>query len=509
MQKVLARARNRFDRDQRGNVAVVFAFAAIPLIGLLGGAVDFERHAREKTTLLNAMDSAAIALVRRGAKTDAEADDFVNSYIDAVLPQRDPMLHMDRFDAIPTGDGYRVVSKGYLETAFMPVVGIDRLPLDLETEVANSGGDFEVALALDNTGSMAQRHKIEDLRDAANDLIDNLYSEPGSEKRVKMALVPFVTAVNIRGEAFDPSWIDRTATGMGTHELDNFSRAVDRMSIFEALGDGSVGSDGLPTAWKGCVEARIDGHDLDDAAPESAETRWTPYLWPDDSDVRGPAPYLYDNNYLNDRTGGDAITRMRNVDKYFAPIRSVSLNDSRGPNKSCAGPIVELTNDKTRMHDAVDAMEPHPGSGTNIAQGMVWGWRVLSPEAPFTQGAAYDDTNTQKALVLLSDGFNEIGGDYTSYGHLADKRLGRDWASSVDQMNANITTVCERVKGMNVRLYMILFQVNDAKTQSIFQDCASVGDKGKPLYYYAPDGDTLKAAFADIGKDLANIRITR
>ncbi len=512
MWKVLFRARRRFDKDQRGNVAIIFAFAMVPLIGLLGGAVDVARHQRHKVELLDAMDAGAIALVRRGATSDADANTFVNNYINVMLAaqRRDPMLHVDRFVATKIAGGYRVSADGEMDTAFLPVVGIRQMPLKLETEVVNDGGNFEVALALDNTGSMAQNGKIGALREAANTLVDTLYSQPGSDKRVKMALVPFVTAVNIRGAAFDPSWIDRTGTALGSHATDDFSQAVDRMTIFAALGNGQLGSDGLPTSWKGCVEARAE-HDLDDTDPATdVATHWTPYLWPDDSDVRGPGPYLYDNSYLVDQmSGNDAIARMRNINKYFTPIRLASFNDNSGPNKSCAGPIVELNNDTQRMHDAINAMAPHPGSGTNIAQGLVWGWRVLSPGEPFTQGVSYDDTTTQKALVLLSDGWNEIGGDYTSYGHLADGRLGNSEPAAIAQMNKNITTVCQAVKAKNIRLYMILLQVNDPTTQKIFQDCASVNENGETLYYYAPNNDALQAAFADIGQDLTNIRISR
>ena len=84
-------------------------------------------------------------------------------------------------------------------------------------------------------------------------------------------------------------------------------------------------------------------------------------------------------------------------------------------------------------------MKPHNehggnNSGTNIAQGLVWAWRVLSPDAPFVgQGVSYEDDETQKVLVLLSDGRNQVvendditGSDYTSYGYLADGRMGSD-----------------------------------------------------------------------------------
>jgi Flp pilus assembly protein TadG len=511
MWKVLSRARDRFARNQRGNVAVIFAFSAVPLIGLLGGAVDVTRHQRYKVELLNAMDSAAIALAKHGARNDGEADTFVNDYMAAVLPsaRRDPMLHVGTFNATEIDGGWRVESDGTMDTAFMPVVGIQTMPLDLTTEVMTTGGNYEVALALDNTGSMAEHNKIGALKTAANHLIDVLYEDAGAEDRVKMALIPFTTAVNIRGEAFDPSWLDPTGLGLGSHRFDSYDREVSRLDIFGALGNG-VGPDGLPSAWKGCVEAREGDHDVDDAVPGTDPvTRWTPYLSPDGADAGSGPQYARSNSYLADQTGGrgTALERLRNVDKYFDPIVLSSFNVDVGPNQSCRGPIVELTNDTERMRGAIRAMEP--GGFTHIPQGLVWGWRVLSPEEPFSQGVGYDDTNTQKALVLLSDGKNTFPETYTSYGYRADGRLASNERSGVRRLNEKVTTICERVKAKGIRLYMILLQENDRETQQIFEDCASRNQDGEPLYYEVPDASTLTEVFGSIGEDLSNIRISR
>src|SRR5688572_3392972 len=109
MRNVLFRARESFARNERGNVAILFAATAVPLIALLGGAVDMARHQSHEKQLLNAMDAATIALVRQGELSDAEADKFVNDFIGAMVnPKSDPMLHMKSFDATKIEGGYRV-----------------------------------------------------------------------------------------------------------------------------------------------------------------------------------------------------------------------------------------------------------------------------------------------------------------------------------------------------------------------------------------------------------------
>ena len=508
MWKVLFGARRNYARDQRGNVAVIFAFSAIPLIGLLGGAADLARYTRHKQAILNAMDSAAIALVRRGAANDTEADRFVNEYIGAMLPKtRDPMLQLARFDATDIGGGSRVSATGNMDTAFMPLIGIRNMPLDLQSEVMKTGGNYEIALALDNTGSMARNGRIEALRAAAGQLVDDLYSKEGSRDRVKMALVPFVTAVNIKSKTpgvFDPAWINPVApTAVFGRE---FTRPANRLNLFASM----------HARWAGCVEARAEG-DEEDTAPATAATRWAPYLWADE-------PSGYGNHYLPDAKGGKG--NKADASDPFAKYEVNSVPDRKnlGPNAACPEPIVELTNDQARMRAEIGKMVPHNvsggnSSGTNVAQGLAWGWRVLSPEAPFQEGASYSDKTTTKVLVLLSDGRNQIvpeghqgRSDYTSFGYLAEGRLGSktDYLAAERAVDGKVKRTCENAKKEGIRIYTILLQVDFEKTKDLFRDCASTDpNTGEPLFFYVPKPELLAGAFNEIGKDLTEIRISR
>lgn len=509
MWKVLFRARRRFASDQRGNIGILFGFAAIPLIGLLGGAVDVTRHNRYDVTLSNAMDAAAIALVRRGIEDEAEASKFVNDYVAGLAPwvATDRMLNLEPLTATAVEGGYRVALSGSMDTAFLPVVGIRSMPLDLSTEVMMSGGKYEVALALDNTGSMRNFGRIGALRDAATQLVDDLYRDAGTEDRVKMALIPFVTAVNVGHSAgFDRSWIDPVGADPVFHR--NFSQPVDRLDLF---------TNKMRVSWKGCVEARAQD-DLDDTLPDTQAKRWVPYLWPDEPDSGYGNSYLADSSTRNDRD------RLRDIAKYqVSRAARVENTTNGGPNAACPGPVVPLTNDTDLMKAEIAKMKPHNewggnNSGTNVAQGLVWAWRVLSPDAPFTQGASYDDKETQKVLVLLSDGRNQVvenrgvtESDYTSYGYLADGRMGSTNNYLVAEANVDkkVREVCENVKAKGIRLYTILFQVDFAKTQDLFRDCASKDENGEPLYFYVPQPSQLETAFREIGEDLTSLRVTR
>ncbi len=57
------RLMNRFRRDQRGNIAVIFAIACIPLLSAIGCAIDYSEATRIKAKLQSAADAAAVASI--------------------------------------------------------------------------------------------------------------------------------------------------------------------------------------------------------------------------------------------------------------------------------------------------------------------------------------------------------------------------------------------------------------------------------------------------------------
>jgi Flp pilus assembly protein TadG len=63
----LFRLMNRFRWDRRGNVAVIFAFACLPLISAIGCAIDYSEATRIKAKLQSAADAAAVASISQNS----------------------------------------------------------------------------------------------------------------------------------------------------------------------------------------------------------------------------------------------------------------------------------------------------------------------------------------------------------------------------------------------------------------------------------------------------------
>ena len=71
--RALFRLIGRFGHDQRGNLAVIFGIAVLPLITAVGCAVDYSQAMRMKAKLQSAADAAAVGAVAKGSPAYVQA----------------------------------------------------------------------------------------------------------------------------------------------------------------------------------------------------------------------------------------------------------------------------------------------------------------------------------------------------------------------------------------------------------------------------------------------------
>src|ERR1044072_36949 len=73
-----------FIQDRRGAVAPIFALAIIPVIGLVGMAVDYSRTNSIRTALQASLDATALAMARLAPTvTKEELQDKASSFFTA------------------------------------------------------------------------------------------------------------------------------------------------------------------------------------------------------------------------------------------------------------------------------------------------------------------------------------------------------------------------------------------------------------------------------------------
>lgn len=166
-----------------------------------------------------------------------------------------------------------------------------------------------------------------------------------------------------------------------------------------------------------------------------------------------------------------------------------------GCNKSY---ILPLTSGKATILSKISGLAASGNTLSNV--GLVWGYRMLSPEAPLREGKPWSDVTNKKVAILMTDGDNNIGNAYSAYGAWSVLRL------TDDDLDARLTATCNNMKNDGITIYTIIFTSGiSTATKNRFKACAT--DPAK--YYYAPSQANLKTSFEQIARELANIHITQ
>jgi Flp pilus assembly protein TadG len=193
------RSLHGFGADERGNVAIIFALIAVVLMLAIGAAIDVGRwlHARDQTAA--AVDAAVLAggrALQVNSQDEAGALAAARKYYNQNVATRLPVIS-DNMNFAVADNGMAVTANGtaYIKTPFLGFANIDKLPLRTvaksQIAIGGSGGEnIEVSVMLDVTRSMAGQ-KLQDLKDAASDLVNIVVWQDQSKFTSKVALVPF------------------------------------------------------------------------------------------------------------------------------------------------------------------------------------------------------------------------------------------------------------------------------------------------------------------------------
>jgi len=494
----VSRKLRAFERDERGVVLIMFTLFLVPLLLIVAVAIDFSQTLVVKRQLTAAVDAAALSVAMQPSLSDAQATDKAGDYIRAHYPSA-AIGSLKVFNAVRDDNIVDVSATAELDTAFLRIAGYDKLSVTVNSRAMIKQTRLEVVMVLDNTGSMNDRisgtRKIDALKTAANTLVDTLVGDAAEAPFVKIGLVPFANAVNIGNGNRIATWMDSSNPSSLTkeHITGGFQNLFDVFST-------------MNVTWAGCVRARAGSYALTDEAPNPLDpaTLFTPYLAPDETAGRS-------NNYLTD-TG----QKFKDFDFYRGK------RPSSGPNYNCpeSRNIQTLTNVKSTITSAIASM--YPEGNTVIPEGLAWGWRVISPSVPFTQGAAYDDPETVKAIILLTDGRNDVSGgsngDYksvfTAFGYPENDHLGnRNGSDAEAKLNEYTSTICQNIKAnkdddasdKDILLYTIVFGNPGQTISEIMRQCATEPSK----YFNSPTAEDLQGAFESIALGLSKLRLAR
>ena len=259
-------------------------------------------------------------------------------------------------------------------------------------------------------------------------------------------------------------------------------------------------------------------------------TLFVPLFNPDEPDD----PASYPNTFVSDAGFGSPFDVTGDVAKYginpsdvaapWTPVARtptyayyVNYFEPVGPGFPCASrPVTPLTSNRTVVKTEINALAA--AGNTNTTEGLMWAWRVVSPGAPFTQGASYADASTTKIIILLSDGNNfinartdDLGSDYSAYGYVANGRLpgasaGQTQVEIETALDARTALACQNIKAAGIELYTIRFDLaGDVRSGALLSACATA-----PRYYLdVPDSAQLDTAFRRIADEIIQLHITK
>lgn len=522
----------RLIRDRGGNFGLIAGLCALPLVFLVGGAVDIAIAQSRHTLIQNAADAAALAAAKQfavdpdPAGLEKVARQFFTANTGELFRTRATLV----FDGLAWTQSHSREVRLHVEYAYAPifipdvlsdVAGFGSKTADVKSAVLVSDTTVELALVLDTSGSMGYPPamggptKIETLRTEAKDLVGSFFdgASTGADKPTQIAIVPFSGAVNVGPDNLDAAWMDPDGLSPAHHENFLWQTYTDAgrkaLSVPNADGSYSLASDPktkltrqyiYETAkgsnndplfdFRGCVETRLGSSGITDAAPDKArpETLFVPWFAPDERAI------AYYNNYLNDNAGpAIGATLQGSMNKYFHSPKL--LGGGYSPGENCDSvPLLPLQSTKAPLEAKIDGLRAE--GYTNVEEGVAWGWRVLSSREPFTEGRALGDPKNIKAIVVMTDGENtynsrsdENRSEYGSHGYSAKEHIFEETSQPKVHTNQNFTLameartrkVCENAKADGRRAML------DASGRQLVDAKGPVMSDGVVIYTIAFD----------------------
>jgi Flp pilus assembly protein TadG len=341
----------RFRKDRRGGVVPMLAIAIVPMMAAVGASVDFSRINATRTAFQAAIDSTALMLAKEARDlSDTQLNQTTKAYFNAnfVQPQAYNVQVTPQLTSPEQGTFLlNIAGNATMDTTFGRVLGYQQVNFSANSTVTWGIRKLNLALALDNTGSMAQSGKMTALKTASHNLLDTLKKAATTPGDILVSIVPFATDVNVGLNNVDAPWIDWTQweADNGTCSNTNYT------SKSSCQSNGKVWTPKSHSKWNGCVNDRDQNNDVLNTAPAAGAT------------------------------------------STMFPAHQAS---------GCPASLLSLTSDWAALNAKIDAMTPTGNTNTTI--GLAWAWQTLTPTAPMNAPAAAPDLD--RVIVMLTDGTN-------------------------------------------------------------------------------------------------------
>ena len=448
----LRSAASRFAGANDGNLAVIFAFALVPILTFVGAAIDYSRANHARSSMQAALDSTALMLSKdlsSGIITQPDITTKAQTYFAALYTNKDAQsvsVTATYTANSSMGSTIQLNGSGSVTTDFMKVAGFPQLGFNTSSTSAWGNVRMRVAMALDNTGSMAQDGKMPAMQAAAKSLIDQLSPLAKNNGDIYISIIPFAKDVNFSKDAAGNSNVNQDWIDWRLWDAANGSCSGGGYSTQSScVKNNKPWTPASHSTWTGCFTDRDQDYDTTNTTPV----------------ISNPSTQFPAEQYSYCKSGSS---------QYLQPIMPLSY-------------------DWSALKTYVGTMQPT--GTTNQGLGLAWAWMTLGQNAPFNAPAKDSNYTYKDAIILLSDGLN------------TQNRYSNN-ASAID---ARQKILCKNAKDAGVTVYTV--QVNTGKpadpTSAVLQYCASAPEN----FFLVTAASQTVDAFKSIGTSLSKLRVAR
>jgi Flp pilus assembly protein TadG len=375
---------------ERGNVVITFALAIIPVIGFVGAAVDYSRANSAKAAMQAAADSTALMLSKDAlGQSDVQLQQKAAAYFKALMNRTEVFgVAVTPTLSTPSQGNFRIdlTARGSVATSFWKVIGTDRLDIEVRSQVLWGMKRLELALALDNTGSMAWGGKIVELKKAVNSLLDTLQKAARRPDDIRVAIIPFDTTVRV----------------------DQTGKTAAPWVVFESQQERNT--------WIGCLEDRDQPHDTLDTPPTSASTYYPAEPCSNNGALVTMRPLTNDwdalrRTVLGMNPNGNTNVTIGLVWAWHALTANLPLSEASAPRPDLDKVIILLTDGQntrnrwTSVSSAIDSRTRTTCANIKAANIKIYTVRVIDGNVELLRGCATNSSmyyDVQQASQLNS-----------------------------------------------------------------------------------------------------------
>ena len=483
---------SRFLGNRSGNFGMILAFAMPALMAGVAFGLDLSNTLSIKTEMQDAND-AAVLLAARYFKENRKQPPLAT--IQAFLDGNSAIsITAKKLSFNKAKTEFTLESKTKVNTYLMGYFGQKNQEYNSISK-ANLGFSetLDFVLSLDTTGSMAADGKMAALQSAAHDFIDTMFDAKDRGADINGGIVPFAQYVNVGASRKGSPWLNvpkdidtRVTTKVCNLEKPLIGETNCRTVCYPA---NTVNYPAVPGSC-----STSDGVTSCTPAQSAYSVNYDASCNKMCDGVYGP-----EQNICNDVTTGNLITWQGFVGSRTYPLNVQDRTySSKIPGLLEVTGSVELqtlTDSRALLKSKIDQLTP--SGETYIPEGVIWGTRVLTKQAPFTEAKSTGKGGRpiRRALVVMTDGMNTLSPDGI-YHTNADTALADKYTSEA----------CDEAKAQKLEVFTISFGTaipNSVK--DLLEACASVPTQ----YFHASNAAQLKLAFEDIANEMLSVRLSQ